>query len=270
MLNFWRNVNERKVGFKMLLAIDIGNTNIVIGGFIENSLAFVARIATDTSKTEDEYASKIKSILALHKIDKKTVSGAIISSVVPPLNHAMKTAVKTVYGVEPIMVGPGIKTGINIHCDDPSSVGADLICGCVAAHHLYGSPALVIDMGTATKIMVLDKSGTFIGVSIIPGVNIALKSLAGSAALLPQINLEAPKSVIGKNTTDCMRSGAVFGNASMLDGMIDRFNEEMGDILPCYATGGIAPMIVPYCKHEITLNPNLTLEGLNILYKKNQ
>ncbi len=253
----------------MLLAIDIGNTNIVLGGFSEDKLEFVARIATDATKTEDEYATKIKSILTLHDVDKRAVQGAIISSVVPPLNTIFRCAVKTVYGINPIMVGPGIKTGINIHCDDPSSVGADLICGCVAAHHIYGSPSLIIDMGTATKFMLVDKSGAFTGASIIPGVNVALKALASATAQLPQISLEAPKSVIGKNTADCMRSGAVFGNASMIDGMIDRFNEEMGDILPVYATGGIAPMIIPYCKHEITLNENLILEGLNILYKKN-
>ncbi len=254
----------------MVLAIDIGNTNIVLGGFLEDKLEFVARIATDASKTEDEYATKIKSILTLHNVDKKEVSGTIISSVVPPLNGIFKRAVKIVYGIDPILVGPGIKTGINLRCDDPSSVGADLICGCVAAHHLYGSPALIIDMGTATKIMVLDKSGTFTGASIIPGVKLALKTLAQGTAQLPQISLEAPKSVMGKNTIDCMRSGAVLGNASMLDGMIDRFNEEMGESLPVYATGGIAPMIIPYCKHKIILNENLILEGLNILYKKNK
>ncbi len=253
----------------MILAIDIGNTNIVLGGFLDDKPQFVARIATDIGKTEDEYATKIKSILTLHNVDKKAVKGAIISSVVPPLNPIFKRAVKIVYGIDPILVSPGIKTGINIHCDDPSSVGADLICGCVAAHHLYGSPSLVIDMGTATKIMLVDKNGTFTGASIIPGVNIALKTLAQGTAQLPQISLEAPKSVIGKNTIDCMRSGAVFGNACMIDGMIDRFNEEMGESLPVYATGGIAPMIIPYCRHKITLNENLVLEGLNILYKKN-
>ncbi len=253
----------------MVLAIDIGNTNIVLGGFLEEKLEFVARIATDATKTEDEYATKIKSILTLHDVDKKSVQGAIISSVVPPLNTIFKRAIKIVYGIDPILVGPGIKTGINIRCDDPSSVGADLICGCVAVHHIYGSPSLVIDMGTATKIMVIDKTGTFCGASIIPGVKLALKTLASGTAQLPQISLEAPESVIGKNTADCMRGGAIFGNASMIDGMIDRFNEEMGDILPVYATGGIAPMIIPYCKHEITLNENLILEGLNILFKKN-
>ena len=253
----------------MILAIDIGNTNIVLGGFIKDSLSFVARIATNPSKTEDEYATKIHSILKLHNVESK-IDGAIISSVVPPLNSVMKRAVEIAYGVKPIMVGPGIKTGISIHCDNPSSVGADLICACVAAHHIYGSPSLIIDMGTATKMMVVDKKGTFIGVSIIPGVNIALRALASGTAQLPQISLEAPKSVIGKNTIDCMRSGVVFGNASMIDGMIDRFNDEMNEDLSVIATGGLASTIVCHCRHEITLDSELLLKGLNILYNKNK
>ena len=254
---------------EMVLAVDIGNTNIVLGGFVEDKLSFVARIATNANKTEDEYATKIKSILALHEVDRKELKGAIISSVVPPLTRVMSDAVKMVYGIEPLLVGPGIKTGINIHCDDPSTVGADLICACVAANSVYGSPSLVIDMGTATKMMVIDKSGTFIGVSIIPGVNIALKALASGTAQLPQISLEAPKSVIGKNTADCMRSGAVFGNASMIDGMIDRFNDEMGYELKAVATGGLSKTIIKHCKHEIIHDADLVLKGLNILYKKN-
>ena len=253
----------------MVLTIDIGNTNIAMGGFENDELMFVARIATDTTKTPDEYASKIRSILSMHIKDFHSINGAIISSVVPPLNSIMKSALQFAFHVDPLLVGPGVKTGINIHCDNPSSVGADLICACVAAHHLYGSPSLVIDMGTATKMMVIDKTGTFIGVSIIPGVNIALKALASGTAQLPQISLEAPKSVIGKNTVDCMRSGVVFGNASMIDGMIDRFNKEMDENLKVYATGGLASPIIDYCNHEITLDKDLVLKGLNIIYNKN-
>ena len=253
----------------MVLTVDIGNTNIVLGGFVDDNLTFVARIATNANKTEDEYATKIKSILALHKVEKKEVKGAIISSVVPPLTRVMSDALKMVYGIEALLVGPGIKTGINIRCDDPSSVGADLICGCVAANTIYGNPALVIDMGTATKMMLIDNTGTFTGVSIIPGVNIALKALASGTAQLPQISLEAPKSVIGKNTADCMRSGAVFGNASMIDGMIDRFAEELGYELKLIATGGLSKTIIKHCKHDIVLDDDLLLKGLNILYKKN-
>lgn len=253
----------------MVLTVDIGNTNIVLGGFIGDELKFVARIATNASKTEDEYATKIKSILFLHEVDKTEIKGAVISSVVPPLTRVMSDAINMVYGIRPLLVGPGIKTGINIHCDDPSTVGADLICACVAANSIYGNPALVVDMGTATKMMVIDNTGTFIGVSIIPGVNIALKALANGTAQLPQISLEAPNSVIGKNTADCMRSGAVFGNASMIDGMIDRFNDEMGCELKVIATGGLSETIIKHCKHEIVLDSDLVLKGLNILYKKN-
>jgi len=254
----------------MVLTVDIGNTNIVLGGFCGDELKFVARIATNANKTEDEYATKIKSILYLHEVEKAQIKGAIISSVVPPLTRVMKEAVKMVYGIDAITVGPGIKTGINIHCDDPSTVGADLICACVAANTIYGNPSLVIDMGTATKMMVIDSTGTFIGVSIIPGVNIALKALASGTAQLPQISLEAPKSVIGKNTADCMRSGAVFGNAAMLDGMIDRFNEEMGCELKLVATGGLCATIIKHCRHNITHDDNLVLKGLNIIYNKNR
>lgn len=253
----------------MVLAIDIGNTNIVLGGFVDGELTFVARIATDPTKTEDEYATKIKSVLTLHEVERKEIQGVIVSSVVPPLNTIMQRAIRMLYGVEPILVAPGIKTGIKIICDNPATVGADLICACVAAHELYGSPSLVIDMGTATKMMVMNREGAFVGVSIGPGVNIALKALSGGTAQLPQISLEAPRSVMGKNTADCMRSGVVFGNAAMLDGMIDRFNEEVGETLPVIATGGMASIIVPHCRHEITMDDDLVLKGLYLLYGKN-
>ena len=253
----------------MILTIDIGNSNIMLGGFEKDALAFVVRISTESAKTEDEYASKILNVLALYNVEKNEIKGAIISSVVPPLNTVMKQAVKLIYGVEPLMVGPGIKTGINIHCDNPSSVGADLICACVAAHHIYGSPSLIVDMGTATKMMVVNKKGAFIGVSIIPGVLMGLNALAEGTAQLPKISLEAPPYVIAKNTVDCMKSGVIFGNASMVDGMIDRINEEFGEALPVYATGGLASQIIPYCKHSITLDEYLVLKGLKILYEKN-
>ncbi len=253
----------------MILAIDIGNTNIVLGGFTGEALSFVARISTDTKKTEDEYAAVIRSVLSIHAVEKKEIQGAIIASVVPPLTAVMKRAVRIVYGVDSLTVSPGIKTGINLHCDNPGTVGADLICACVAAHHVYGSPSLVVDMGTATKILLTDKTGTFCGASIIPGVNIGLRALSGGTAQLPQISLEAPKSVIGKNTVDCMRSGVVYGNACMIDGMIDRFCEETGETMQVIATGGLAPTIIPLCRHSITLDENLVLKGLHILYKKN-
>ncbi len=254
----------------MILVADIGNTNIVLGGFDGDSLNFVVRIATNPKKTEDEYASKIRSILHMHNVMSEDVEGAIISSVVPPLNPIIKKALKLVYNVEPLMVEPGIKTGINLKCDDPSSVGADLICACVAANHLYGSPCLVIDMGTATKILLIDDSGAFSGASIIPGVAMGLISLSSGTAQLPQVNLEAPKTVAGKNTIDCMKSGVVYGNASMIDGMINRFFKEYGKDIPVYATGGLSSTIIPHCEHDIIIDDNLLLKGLNVIYNKNK
>jgi type III pantothenate kinase len=253
----------------MILAIDIGNTNITIGGFYGEEMRFVARISTDATKTADEYSSQILHMLSLYGLDRAEVCGAIISSVVPPLTAIMSKAIKTVYGVESLLVGPGIKTGIGIHCDNPASVGADLICACVAAHYLHGSPSLIIDMGTATKMMVVDKSGAFIGVSIMPGVMMGLLGLSSGTAQLPQVSLDAPSRVIGKNTADCMKSGAIYGNAAMLDGMIDRFNEEYGEPLPIIATGGYSHAIIKHCKHKIELDDDLVLRGLHIIYKKN-
>ncbi len=253
----------------MILAIDIGNTNITLGGFCGEKPSFVARVCSDARKTSDEYASVLSNTLTLYNVKREDISGAIISSVVPPLTAVLKNAVRFICGAEALTVGPGIKTGINIHCDDPSSVGADLICACVAANKLYGSPALIIDMGTATKMTATDKNGAFIGVSIIPGVNMGLKALSNGTAQLPQVSLEEPRSVIGKNTVDCMRSGILFGNASLLDGMIERFNEQMGCTLPVIATGGLAGIVIKHCRHEITLDENLVLKGLYYLYNKN-
>ena len=253
----------------MILAIDIGNSSVMLGGFRSEEPEFVANIATDVNKTADEYASIILSVLSLHGIGRLEIKGCMVSSVVPPLNSVIKKAVELLYHVTPRFVGPGVKTGINIHCDTPSSVGSDLICACVAAHHIYGSPSLIVDMGTATKMTVVNSKGAFVGVSIIPGVLMGLNALAENTAQLPKVSLDAPSSVIGKNTVDCIKSGVVFGNASLIDGMIDRINAEMGEELPVYATGGLAPSVVPFCKHEIKLDGNLILKGLYILYTKN-
>lgn len=254
----------------MILTVDIGNSNIVFGGFEGEELVFVARMATDISRTEDEYAGQILSTLSLHNVGREKVSGAIISSVVPPLNSVIKKAIEIIYGVTPLTVGPGVKTGINIHCDNPASVGADIITACVAAHHIYGSPSLIVDMGTATKMMVVNEKGAFIGVSIIPGVLMGLNALATGTAQLPRVGLEAPPLVVAKNTVDCIRSGVVYGNASLVDGMIDRIFDEVGRELPVYATGGLAKTIVKYCKHDIVTDEYLLLKGLNILYNKNK
>jgi len=184
----------------MILALDIGNTNIDIGGFKEDKLSFVSTFSTDFSKTEDEYAICISQHLALHGAEKSQIKGVIVSSVVPPLNSVIKKAIKFLFDTEPIFGGPGIKSGIGIQCDTPSSVGADLIAASVAAHYIYGSPALVIDLGTATKMTVVNNKGAFIGTSIIPGVMMGMNALAEKTAQLPKISLDVPQSVIAKNT----------------------------------------------------------------------
>ena len=252
----------------MILTIDIGNTNIVLGGFFGDELKFVSRISTNVKKTEDEYAALIKSIVSLNDVKRTEVSGAIISSVVPPLNKTMQKALKKIYGVSAIVVGPGVKTGVNLLVDNPSQVGADLVCSTAAAYNYYKVPAIVLDMGTATKLSVVDENGAFAGVSIIPGVEIGISALAGGTAQLPQISLEAPKSVIGKNTIDAMQSGVVFGNASLIDGMIEKIKAEFGNI-DIIATGGLAGFITPYCKEKMIIDDNLILKGLYSIYKKN-
>lgn len=253
----------------MILAVDIGNTNVTVGGFLKDSLTFVARMATNPSLTEDEYAAKLRDVLSLHRADVTRIRGAVLSSVVPPLTAVIKSALFCAFGVEALTVGPGVKTGLNIRCDDPSSVGADLICACVAAKQLYGAPLLIVDMGTATKIMLVDKSGAFGGVSILCGAQTALYALTSSAAQLPQVSLEAPASVIGKNTADCIRSGAVFGHAAMIDGMIDRIESEAGEKLKVIATGELSSAVIPYCTHFVSIDETLVLKGLHLIQKKN-
>lgn len=254
----------------MFLAIDIGNTNIVIGKYIENALTYVTRIVTDAQKSESEYAVTIKSILSLDKNNTEKIDGAIISSVVPPLTNIIKNAIKMLYGVDSLVVGPGIKTGINLLVDNPAQVGADLICACVAAYNKYPSPSLIIDMGTATKIMVVDENAVFMGVSIIPGVELSLRALSGGTAQLPQISLDAPNRVIAKNTVECMQSGVIYGNASMIDGMIERIKDECKNIKTLVATGGYSTKVIPHAKSDILIDENLILDGLCVLYNKNR
>ncbi len=253
----------------MILAIDIGNSNITLGGFEEDKLIFVANISTDPTATKDEYAIKLLNILGLHGIDKSAVTGAIMASVVPQLSSTVKNAVNFILGVNVLTVGPGVKTGISIHCDNPSSVGADLICASVAAHFIYGSPALIVDLGTATKISAVNEKGAFIGTSIMPGVEMGLYALANKTAQLPKVGIEAPNSTIAKNTVDCIKSGIIYGHASMIDGMTERMKSEMGESTAVYITGGFASAILPYCKQKMILDEDLILKGLNIIYKKN-
>jgi len=261
---------KKEGGYGMILTVDVGNSHITLGGFSNDTLSFVATMATDLCKTEDEYAIRFKELFSLYQVDENVFDGAIVASVVPPLNRTVKKAIAKITEKEAIFVGPGIKSGIGIRCDVPSSVGADLIVDAVAAHYLYQSPALIIDVGTATKMTVVDEKGTFIGTSIMPGVAMGLDALSEKTAQLPKISLDTPATVICKNTQDCMRSGVVYGHASMIDGMIDRIQEEFGHTLSIYATGGMAESVIPLCKHTIPVDEHLALKGLYLLYRKNR
>ena len=254
----------------MLLAIDIGNTNIVIGGIDGGKTSFEARVATDRIKTSDQYGSEIKSMLSLFDVRPSDVEDCIISSVVPPVFNSVRTGVMKVIGKAPMVVGPGIKTGLNIQMDTPSQVGSDRIVIAVAALAEYEPPLTLLDLGTATTIEVVGRGNTYLGGCIIPGVHISLEALTSRTAQLPGISLDRPKQVIGKNTVDCMRSGIMYGTAAMLDGMLDRVEEELGFTARVVATGGMAQFIAPLCRREMSLERDLLLKGLNILYKKNK
>ncbi len=255
----------------MILAIDIGNTNIVLGTVKNNTgeILFTARVATDRKFTADQYGVQFKNIIELYGFDVKDIDGCIISSVVPPVLNAVSTGVKKLTGRDAIIVGPGVKTGLNILMDNPSQLGSDLVVNAVSALERFKPPLIIIDMGTATTISVVDVKKNYIGGCIMPGIKVSLDAISQRAAQLPGINLVAPKKTIGKNTIECMRSGVIFGNASMIDGMIERIEEELEMKGTVIATGGIAGMIVPYCKKEIIYDENLLLRGLYIIYKKN-
>ena len=246
----------------MILAIDVGNTNIVLGGIMDNQQVFSARLASDRNKTADQYALDIQGILTMHKVRVEAIEGGILSSVVPYLQTVIPNAVKLLTGVDLLVVGPGIKTGLSIRMDNPASVGSDLIVAAVAARAKYKAPIAIVDMGTATTLSVVAKNGNYIGGMIIPGLWTSMNALSAHAAQLPYIDLNGPAKLLGTNTVDCMRSGALIGTAAMLDGLIDRLEEELGE--------SVSPLIVPYCRHSFHLEPDILIDGLRILYGKNK
>ena len=253
----------------MILALDMGNSNIVVGGIDNNKTYFMERIGTDLKLTDSEYAIQIKSLLDINKIDISDIDGSILSSVVPPLNTTISNAVKKILGVNPLIVNCNMNTGMKILMDNPASVGCDLIVDSVAAASKYPLPIIVIDMGTATTITVVDKDGNYIGGIIHPGLRVSLESLSNKTAQLPHIDLSTPNKIIAKNTIESMRSGILYGHAGMMDSCIDRMEKELGMKATIVATGGLAPFVVPLCSHEIKVDDNLMLEGLYILYQKN-
>ncbi len=255
----------------MLLAIDIGNSNVVIGCLNENyETVKLFRMVTDLKKTEDEYAAGIKTILEYNNMGSEYFEGAIICSVVPPLTDIFRIAVEKIIGCKALVVGAGLKTGLNIMIENPATLGSDIVAASVAAMADFELPVIVFDMGTATTITVVDKGNKFIGGAIVPGVALSMNALSSGTSLLQKVPVEAPKTCIRSTTTECMQSGAVYGNAAMIDGMIDRFEAELGCKASLVATGGIAAKIVPHCRHEIVYDENLLLKGLAILYKKNK
>ena len=245
----------------MILAIDVGNTNIIIGVIDAKKTYFVERITTTIGKPNLEYAVALKSILEIYHIAPDQLDGAIVSSVVPPLNRTILNA---------MLVGSGMKTGLNILMDNPKSVGSDMIVNAVGALAEHEPPIIIIEMGTATTMSVIDKNGRYVGGAILPGLRVSLDSMSASTAQLPRISLDTPRRVIGKNTIDCMRSGVIFGNAAMIDGMLDRIEEELGEKTSIIATGGISKIVLPLCSHTITYDGALLMKGLLHLYEKNR
>ncbi|MDR3729242.1 MAG: type III pantothenate kinase [Oscillospiraceae bacterium] len=256
----------------MLLAIDIGNSNISVGLFnAEKKLEFLAALDTDSKRTADQISVDLLNLFALYHHDIKEVTGAIFCSVVPPMNFMMEKALTRLLGKPPMMVGPGVKTGLNIRMEIHSQVGADIVADAVSALEKYPTPIVTIDMGTATTIGVISEGRNYEGGLLLPGVNVSLDALSRRAAQLPDISLQHPKTLIGKNTEDCMRSGIVYGTASMLDGLLDRIRETFpGRELTAVATGGNAPVILRYCRNRIIYDKYLLMEGLWAIYQRNR
>lgn len=254
----------------MILTIDVGNSNIVIGGVEDTEIVFEARLRTEATKTSDQYCVDLKILLDVYGVKVEDIEGCIIASVVPQVLNSMQTAVKKLTGKQSLVVGPGLKTGLNILLENPSQTGADLVVGCVAALREHKPPMIIIDMGTATTMVVLDKNGALVGGCICPGVKISMDALTDRTALLPGLQLDQPKKAIGRNTIDCMRSGIMMGTACMLDGMVQRMEEELGYETTVIATGGIGKFVTPMCKTPMVYDKDLLVKGLAALYRDNK
>ena len=253
----------------MILTIEIGNSTITLGGVEGSDIRFECRINTDRVKTSDTYCIDLKTLFEIYGIDMASIEGVIIASVVPQVLNSVRTAIRKLLNTEPLVVGPGLKTGLDIRLENPGQMGADLVAADVAALSEHKPPLIIIDMGTATTMTVLDPNGAHLGGCVCPGVKISLEALTGNTSLLPGIQLDSPKQALGRNTADAMRSGIMFGTASMLDGMIDRFRAETGWDFTIVATGGLAKRIVPLCHNEIVYDRHLIIKGLARLYRDN-
>ena len=254
----------------MILAIDVGNTCTTIGFFENDKLVNSVRMSTDLSRTGDQYAADLYNLIKIEGIDFGVFEGAVAASVVPAVNEALKFAVKKILKLELCLVGPGVKTGLNIKIDNPAQLGADLVVGGVAAVAKYPLPCIIFDMGTANTISVINGRGEFLGGTISAGMGISLDALASKTAQLPYIDLENPEEIIGPNPVSSMKTGLIYGSAAMMVGMADRIEEVLGQKATLVATGGRAASVIRFCKRDFVLNSDLLLEGLNIIYNKNR
>lgn len=253
----------------MLLTADVGNTNIKLGIFSGDRLCRKLRFSTNDKMTRDEFAVELYTFFQIYGIDYKMIDGSIISSVVPKVTGPLNEAIEIVTDIRSMVIGPGLRTGMDLKIDRPETLGGDIVCGCVGAFEKYGGPLIVIFMGTATVISYVDGSCAYRGGIIAPGAGISLDALTSKGALLPAVDLKAPKKAICTNTVDCIRSGIMNGTCCMLDGMIDKFMQETGKECRLVATGGFAPMIIRHCTHKIKFEENVILEGLRIIYGRN-
>ena len=254
----------------MILAVDIGNTNIVLGCADDNEILFRERLSTNQTETSLEYAVRIKAALDINKIAPESISGAIISSVVPSITGTVKAAIEKLISVKVLTVGPGIKTGLSIVIDNPAQLGSDLVVDAVAGINEYPVPQIIIDMGTATTYSVIDKNRSFIGGLIATGMAASAEALSSKTAQLPKIAFEKPKKIINSNTVECMKSGIMYSNACAIDGIIERIEEELGEKCTVVATGGLSSVVVPLCKREIIIDDDLMLKGLVLIYSRNK
>ncbi|MBU5435291.1 type III pantothenate kinase [Pseudoflavonifractor sp. MSJ-37] len=256
----------------MILALDVGNTNTVVGGFEDGVLRFSLRMQSDRSKTLDEYVLLLRGLLADKGVDLSHVEGGILSSVVPELRYLLGKSMEVLTGKRFLVVSHKMDLGgMRILTDIPSQLGADLLVDAAAALSLFRPPLVIFDMGTATTMSVLDANGDYIGGVIVPGLRLSMDALSSRAAQLPFINMEEPpERLIGTNTVDCMKAGAIYSNAAMIDGLVDRVEEELGQPVTVAATGGLMGVVLPFCKHEIHYDKDLLLLGLWKLYERNK
>ncbi len=254
----------------MILTIDIGNLNVMLGGYVGETLVFTARCASDRNKTEDEYFLLLRDILGIHSVRPEQIEGSVLSSVVPSLRTIVARAVERLTGNPVLVGGRGLNTGLNLRIDDPSELGSDMVVNAVGALSKYQRPLAVFDMETATSLSVIDRNGAYLGGALVPGLRVSVDAMSASAAQLPYITLAPPSQLICSETVSCMQAGAVYGCAAMIDGLSERVEKELGEQVTVILTGATCELIAPFCTRNVTVDNNLRLDGLRILYEKNR